>query len=52
MSRGPKTAEPGELAGTVLERLNASQITALFVVEGARPVGIIHLHDLLRSGVA
>ncbi|WP_018698691.1 KpsF/GutQ family sugar-phosphate isomerase [Amorphus coralli] len=52
MSRGPKTAEPGELAGTVLERLNASQITALFVVEGSRPVGILHLHDLLRSGVA
>lgn len=52
MSRGPKTAEPDELAGAVLERLNASAITALFVVEGARPVGIVHLHDLLRSGVA
>ncbi|MDQ0317253.1 KpsF/GutQ family sugar-phosphate isomerase [Amorphus orientalis] len=52
MSPGPRTAEPGELAGTVLERLNASAITALFVVEGSRPVGIVHLHDLLRTGVA
>ena len=27
-------------------------ITALFVVEDGRPVGIIHIHDLLRAGVA
>ena len=26
--------------------------TALFVVEDEKPVGIIHIHDLLRSGVA
>lgn len=52
MSRTPKTAAPDELAGTVLERLNASAITALFVVDNARPVGILHLHDLLRLGVA
>jgi len=26
-------------------------ITALFVVEDGRPVGIIHIHDLLRAGV-
>jgi arabinose-5-phosphate isomerase len=32
--------------------INASAITTLFVVEGGRPVGIIHIHDLLRAGVA
>jgi arabinose-5-phosphate isomerase len=31
--------------------INASSITALFVVEHGRPVGIIHIHDLLRAGV-
>jgi arabinose-5-phosphate isomerase len=32
--------------------INASNITTLFVVEDGRPVGIIHIHDLLRAGVA
>ena len=31
--------------------LNASKITALFVVDAGKPVGIVHLHDLLRAGV-
>ena len=38
--------------GAALELINASSITALFVVEAGRPVGIIHIHDLLRAGVA
>ncbi len=28
------------------------KITALVVVEGERPVGLVHYHDLLRTGVA
>ena len=40
------------LASEALEMLNASKITALFVVEDGRPVGIVHIHDLLRAGVA
>ena len=39
------------LASAALELLNASKITALFVVEGGKPVGILHIHDLLRAGV-
>jgi arabinose-5-phosphate isomerase len=33
-----------------LDVLNATKITALFVVEGGMPVGIVHLHDLMRVG--
>ena len=40
------------LAGEALEILNSSKITALIVTEGKKPVGIVHLHDLLRAGVA
>jgi len=29
-----------------------SAITSLMVVEGRRPVGLVHLHDLLRIGAA
>ena len=52
MTTGPKTATPDLLASAALEMINASSITALFVVEDGRPVGIIHIHDLLRAGVA
>ncbi len=52
MTRAPKTARPDQLASEVLELLNSSKITALIVVEQGRPVGIVHLHDLLRAGLA
>ncbi|MDH4982582.1 KpsF/GutQ family sugar-phosphate isomerase [Hyphomicrobium sp. D-2] len=52
MTRSPKTVKPGMLASAALEQINASRITALFVVERGKPVGIIHVHDLLRAGVA
>jgi arabinose-5-phosphate isomerase len=52
MTKRPITVRPDQLASEVLEILNSSKITALFVVEGGRPVGIVHLHDLLRAGVA
>jgi arabinose-5-phosphate isomerase len=52
MTPAPKTVTPDLLASAALEAINASKITALFVVENGRPVGIIHIHDLLRAGVA
>jgi arabinose-5-phosphate isomerase len=52
MTRNPKTARPDQIASEVLELLNASKITAALVVEAGSPVGIVHLHDLLRIGVA
>jgi arabinose-5-phosphate isomerase len=52
MTRKPKVVAPDMLASAALELLNASRITALFVVEKGRPVGILHVHDLLRAGVA
>jgi arabinose-5-phosphate isomerase len=52
MTRTPKTVQPTMLAAEALEIINASRITALFVVERGRPVGIVHVHDLLRAGLA
>jgi arabinose-5-phosphate isomerase len=52
MTRNPKTVRPDQIASEVLELLNASKITAALVVEAGRPIGIVHLHDLLRIGVA
>ncbi|XYK79307.1 MAG: KpsF/GutQ family sugar-phosphate isomerase [Labrenzia sp.] len=52
MTRGPKTVHPGALSASILELLNSSSITTVFVVEDGRPVGIVHMHDLLRAGAA
>ena len=50
MSASPITIAPDALAG---EALNVMQgrITVLFVVEDGRPIGVLHIHDLLRQGV-
>ena len=55
MTRAPCRVGPDVLAAEALHVMNARErpITALFVVDGAdRPIGILHLHDLLRAGVA
>ena len=52
MTRAPKTVRPEQLVSEALEMLNARNITALFVVDAGRPVGIVHFHDLLRAGAA
>ncbi|MBM3608019.1 MAG: KpsF/GutQ family sugar-phosphate isomerase [Alphaproteobacteria bacterium] len=53
MSRNPKTITGDLMAAEALEILNSRTITALFVVDGAgKPQGIVHMHDLLRLGVA
>jgi arabinose-5-phosphate isomerase len=52
MTRQPKTVSGDQLVSEALELLNSSKITAVIVVENGVPVGIVHLHDLLRAGVA
>lgn len=52
MTRRPKTVSPDTLAAAALQLVNASAITVAMVVEGEKPVGVVHLHDLLRIGAA
>ena len=52
MTRNPKSVPPTMMASAALEQMNATRITALFVVDAGKPVGIVHVHDLLRAGVA
>jgi arabinose-5-phosphate isomerase len=52
MTRSPKTVRPDHLVSEALEIINSLKITALFVVDGGRPIGIVHFHDLLRVGAA
>lgn len=52
MSQHPKTIRPKALAVEALREMNEKQITTLFVMDSGRPVGVVHIHDCLRAGVA
>lgn len=52
MTADPKTIAPDALVASALEILNSASIMALLVVEDRKPVGIVHMHDLLRIGAA
>ena len=52
MTANPKTAEPGQLAAEALALMTEKKITQLFVVEDGKPLGVIHIHDCLRAGLA
>jgi len=52
MTPGPKTIDGEALASEALGRMNAAQITSLFVEQDGLPVGILHVHDCLAAGVA
>jgi len=51
MTANPVTVTPHTLAAEALAIMNEKSITALFVVDGGKPVGILHIHDILRAGV-
>jgi arabinose-5-phosphate isomerase len=53
MTRSPTVVSPSMLAGEALALMTdpPPPKTVLFVVENRRPVGILHVHDLLRVGV-
>ena len=52
MTKNPRTITPETLLAKALQIQEAMKITALVVVEDGRPVGLVHYHDLLRTGVA
>jgi arabinose-5-phosphate isomerase len=52
MTKSPKTVTPDTLIAEALEIMESRKISSLVVVEDARPVGLIHILDLLRIGAA
>jgi arabinose-5-phosphate isomerase len=51
MTREPQTITAETLAGEAARLMNARRITVLFVVDGGRPLGVLHVHDVLSAGV-
>ena len=51
MTKNPKTIKGDALAAEAVALMERRSITSLFILDGRRPVGVLHLHDLLRAGV-
>ena len=54
MTRNPRTIGPRALAVEAVAAMNGPPrpVTVLFVLDGDRPVGALHLHDCLKAGIA
>lgn len=54
MTKDPKTIDAGALAARAVADMERYSITSLFIVAPGKrqPRGIIHLHDLLKAGIA
>lgn len=52
MTRSPKTVAPETLVAEALDIMESHKISSLVVVEDHKPVGLIHILDLLRIGAA
>ncbi|MCK4404266.1 MAG: KpsF/GutQ family sugar-phosphate isomerase [candidate division Zixibacteria bacterium] len=52
MTKNPKTIDGDELAAKALNLMESYSITSLIIANGKRePIGIVHLHDILKAGV-
>ena len=51
MTRNPKVIAPSAMASEAVKLMHEKKITNLFAVENGKPVGVIHIHDCLNSGV-
>ncbi len=52
MTANPKRLLAGDYAASALNLMEKHSITVLPVVQDGKPVGVIHIHDLLKAGVA
>lgn len=48
MTKNPTVASKNTLVGQALNIMNSKKITSLFICERKKPIGIVHIHDLLR----
>ena len=51
MTRTPRSVTAETLAGDAARLMNDNRITVLFVVRDGKPVGVLHVHDVLSAGV-
>lgn len=52
MTKNPKTISKDVMASEAMKIMHDKKITNIFIVEDNKPIGVIHIHDLLNNGVA
>lgn len=52
MTKNPKTISKDTMASEAMKIMHDKKITNIFVLEDEKPIGVIHIHDLLSNGVA
>ena len=52
MTKNPKTIHKDMMASEAIKIMHDKKITNIFIVENKKPIGVIHIHDLLNHGVA
>lgn len=52
MTKDPKGISPDALAAEAMRVMERQEISVLVALEDGRPVGMLHVHDLLKSGIA
>ncbi len=52
MTKSPIVLEQDEYAVKALEIMQSKNITHIVVVDKSKPIGFVHLHDLLKEGIA
>ena len=48
MTKKPRFISNNALVGEALNIMNKKKITSLFICKKTKPIGIVHIHDLLR----
>lgn len=52
MTKSPRTVSKEMISAEALRIMHDKKITNMFVLDGKKPIGVIHIHDLLNNGVA
>lgn len=52
MTKNPKTISKDVMTSEAMKIMHDKKITNIFVLENNKPIGVIHIHDLLNNGVA
>ena len=52
MTKNPRTVTKDMISAEALKIMHDKKITNMFVLDGTKPIGVIHIHDLLNNGVA
>ncbi len=52
MTHNPKTISPDALAAEAVSIMEHREISVLIAIEEGKPIGIVHIHELLKAGIA